>query len=125
MTVSMANRLVLKNSTEFVQLYPHDMNSLVCFEFARLHHTLHVECDLEVITKPLHYLESSLAPARYVFLHPRHTWNIPRTIKWRAHALNLTPWWRTRREPTTWHNTVVLDTLSHLNYHVGVNRKLL
>ncbi len=64
----------LKNSAEFVQLYPHDMNSLVCFEFARLYHTLHVECGLEVITKPLHYLESSLAPARYVFLHPRHTW---------------------------------------------------
>nr|CAE75945.1 B1159F04.8 [Oryza sativa Japonica Group] len=69
-----------KSTSKFVQLYPHDMNTLLCFEFARLYHILHGEYGLEVITKPLPYLEFSLALARYVFLHPRHTWNMARTV---------------------------------------------
>ena len=60
MTVSMANRLVL-DSAEFVKLYPYDMNTLVCIVLMKHYHTLHIECGLEVIMKPWHYLMPNLA----------------------------------------------------------------
>lgn len=54
--INCTTNLLDLDSAEFVQFDPHDINPSSLSATCRYHHTLHIECGLAIMIKPLHYL---------------------------------------------------------------------